>query len=100
MTISRTRRLIDEATHQEVFGWVLRQLAQRGLLKGKTIGIDATTLEANAAMKAIVRRDTQDSYTDYLKRLAEAEGMEGGRCGGPCAGWIDIGPRRCPTPSG
>src|ERR1700693_540374 len=76
VTISRTRRLLDEATHQEVFGWVLRQVTQAGLLKGKTIGIDATTLEANAAMKSIVRRDTQESYTDYLKRLAEAEGLE------------------------
>src|SRR5882724_6156675 len=76
VTISRTRRLMDEATHQEVFGWVLRQVAPGGLLKGKTIGIDATTLEANAAMKSIVRRDTQESYTDYLKRLAEAEGLE------------------------
>src|SRR5438477_11221771 len=67
---------MDEATHQEVFGWVLRLVAQAGLLKGKTIGIDATTLEANAAMKSLVRRDTQDSYTDYLMRLAEAEGLE------------------------
>ena len=73
VTISRTRRLMDEATHQEVFGWVLRQVAQAGLLKGKTIGIDATTLEANAAMKSIVRRDTQESYTDYLRRWAEAD---------------------------
>src|SRR5215831_7631904 len=76
VTISRTRRLMDEATHQEVFGWVLRQVAQAGWLKGKTIGIDATTLEANAAMKSMVRRDTQESYTEYLKRLAEAEGLE------------------------
>ena len=77
VTISRTRRLIDEATHGELFGWVLRQLAQRGLLKGRTIGIDATTLEANAAMKSIVRRDSQQSYREYLQRLAEAEGIEG-----------------------
>ena len=76
VTISRTRRLIDASTHQAVFGWVLRELARRGLLKGKTIGIDATTLEANAAMKSIVRRDTQESYMEYLKRLAEAEGVE------------------------
>ena len=76
VTISRTRRLIDEATHGELFGWVLRQLAQRGLLKGRTISIDATTLEANAAMKSIVRRDSGGSYTDYLQRLAEAEGIE------------------------
>src|SRR6266478_2631596 len=76
VTISRTRRLMDEAAHQEVFGWVLRQLARTGLLKGRTIGIDATTLEANAAMKSIVRRDTEESYTEYLKRLAEAAGLE------------------------
>src|SRR5712692_6880737 len=77
VTISRTRRLLDEATHQAVFGWVVQELARRGLLKGKTIGIDATTLEANAAMKSIVRRDTQESYREYLRRLAEAEGVEG-----------------------
>jgi transposase len=76
VTISRTRRLLDEARHQVVFGWVLRQLTRRGLVKGKTIGIDATTLEANAAMKSIQRRDTQESYTEYLRRLAEAEGMD------------------------
>ena len=76
VTISRTRRLIDQATHQEVFGWVLRLVAERGLLKGKTVGIDATTLEANAAMKSIVRRDSGETYTEYLKRLAEAEGIE------------------------
>jgi transposase len=76
VTISRTRRLIDEATHQEVFGWVLRQVARAELLRGKTIGIDATTLEANAAMKSIVRRDTEESYPEYLKRLAEGAGLE------------------------
>ena len=49
---------------------MLEQLAQAGLLKGKTIGVDSTTLEANAAMKSIVRRDTGESYMAYLKRLA------------------------------
>ena len=48
-TISRTRRLIDVETHRNVFLWVLCLLADRGLLKGKTIGVDATTLEANAS---------------------------------------------------
>jgi transposase len=76
VTISRTRRLMDEATHQEVFGWVLRLVARAGLLRGKTIGIDSTTLEANAAMKSIVRRDTEESYIEYLKGLAEAAGLE------------------------
>ena len=76
VTISRTRRLMDEATYQEVFGWVLRQVARAGLLRGKVIGIDATTLEANAAMKSIVRRDSEESYIEYLKGLAEAAGLE------------------------
>jgi transposase len=75
VTISRTRRLLDEATHQKVFGWVLTQLARAGLVKGRTIGVDSTTLEANAAMKSIVRRDTAESYSGYLQRLAEAEGL-------------------------
>src|SRR6476646_284095 len=76
VTISRTRRLIDAETHQRTFTWVLERLAQAGLIKGKTIGVDSTTLEANAAMKSIVRRDTGESYMTYLKRLAEAEGIE------------------------
>jgi len=76
VTISRTRRLMDGETHQNMFSWVLERLAQAGLVKGKTIGVDSTTLEANAAMKSIVRRDTGESYMTYLKRLAEAEGIE------------------------
>jgi transposase len=76
VTISRTRRLISASAHQQVFGWVLKRLARGGLMKGKTMGIDSTTLEANAAMKSIVRRNTQESYTEYLKRLAQAEGVE------------------------
>ena len=76
VTVSRTRRLFNEQTHQAVFAWVLRQVAQYGLLKGKTIGIDATTLEANAAMRSIVRRDTGESYMAYLKRLAQEAGID------------------------
>jgi transposase len=75
VTISRTRRLIDGQTHQRIFTGVLERLAQAGLIKGKTIGVDSTTLEANAAMKSIVRRDTGESYMAYLQRLAEAEGI-------------------------
>ena len=62
-TISRTRRLIDLETHRAVFTWVLQRLAEAGLVKGKTIGIDATTLEANAAMRSIVRRDTGETLS-------------------------------------
>jgi transposase len=74
-TISRTRRLIDVETHREVFGWIQERLAQAGLLKGKTIAIDATTLEANAAMRSIVRRDTGETYQEFLQRLAKASGI-------------------------
>ena len=76
VTISRTRRLIDGETHQQIFTWVLERLAQGGLIKGKTVGVDSTTLEANAAMKSIVRRDTGESYNEYLTRLADAEGVD------------------------
>src|SRR6202158_2793382 len=75
-TISRTRRLIDLDTHREVFAWVLGVLADRGLLKGQRIAIDATTLEANAAMRAIVRRDTGESYEEFLRGLVKASGIE------------------------
>jgi len=75
-TISRTRRLIDVETHREVFGWVLERLADRGLLKGKRVGIDATTLEASAAMRSIVRRDTGESYEEFLTGLAKASGIK------------------------
>lgn len=74
-TLSRTRRLIDVETHRKVFLWVLGLLADRGLLKGKRIGIDATTLEANAAMRSIVRRDTGESYEEFLTGLAKESGI-------------------------
>src|SRR5450755_3800741 len=75
-TISRTRRLIDVDTHREVFGWVLGVLADHGLLKGQRMGIEATTLEANAAMRSIVRRDTGETYDEFLRGLAKASGIE------------------------
>jgi transposase len=75
-TISRTRRLIDLETHRDVFTWVQQRLVAGGLLKGRTIAIDATTLEANAAMRSIVRRDTGESYQAFLTRLAESSGIK------------------------
>src|SRR6267154_2707221 len=74
-TISRTRRLIDLDTHRDVFRWVLGVLADHGLLKGQRIAIDATTMEANAAMRSIVRRDTGESYEEFLRGLAKASGI-------------------------
>jgi transposase len=75
-TISRTRRAIDLETHRAVFTWVQQRLVEAGLLKGKTVAIDATTLEANAAMRSIVRRDTEQSYQEFLTGLAKASGIE------------------------
>jgi transposase len=75
-SVSRTRRRIDLETHAEVFQWVVTTLAIEGLLKGKTIGVDATTLEANAALRTIVRRDTAESYHGFLMGLAQASGIE------------------------
>ena len=75
-TIARTRRLIDLETHRTVFTWVQQRLVEAGRLTGKTIAIDATTLEANAAMRSIVRRDTGESDQAFLAGLATASGVE------------------------
>jgi transposase len=75
-TIARTRRLIDLETHRAVFTWVQQRLVESGLLTGKTVAIDATTLEANAAMRSIVRRDTGEGYQAFLTGLAKASGIE------------------------
>jgi transposase len=75
-TISRTRRLVDVDTHRKVFFWALGLLADRHLVKGKTVAIDATTLEANAAMRSIVRRDNGASYDEFLTGLAKESGIQ------------------------
>src|SRR2546425_2426507 len=69
-------RLIALETHRAVFTWVQERLAAAGLLTGRTVAIDATTLEANAAMRSIVRRDTGESYQEFLTRLAAASGIK------------------------
>lgn len=75
-SLSRIRWRLDADTHGQVFRLVLQGLRQAGLIKGQTIGVDATTLEANAALRSIVRRDTGQSYEDYLKQLARNAGNE------------------------
>src|SRR3989442_7317332 len=75
-TISRTRRVIDVEAHRAVFTWVQDRLVEADLLRGKTLAVDATTLEANAAMRSIVRRDTGESYQQFLTRLAAASGLK------------------------
>jgi transposase len=62
--------------HEAVFTWMLQRLADCELVQGKTAGIDATTLEANASLRSIVRRDSGESYQDFLTKLAQASGIE------------------------
>ena len=75
-TLSRTRRLIDVETHDAVFGWMLKVLSEEGLIDGRTVGVDGTVLEANAALRSIVRKDSGESYTEFLTELAKASGIE------------------------
>src|ERR671917_2419250 len=73
--LSRTRSRLPLEAHEAVFAWVLRRLAEHGLVKGERIGVDASTMEANAALRAIVRRDTGEGYRAMLEHLAEASGI-------------------------
>ena len=73
-SLSVIRRRLSLQVHQDVFCWVLKVLNKHGMIKGKTVGIDATTLEANAAMRSLVRRDTGQGYEEYVKDLARAAG--------------------------
>ena len=75
-SLSVIRNRIDLETHQEIFDFVLGVLKDKGLVKGATVGVDATTLEANAAMRSIVRRDTGEAYNEFLERLAQESGIE------------------------
>jgi transposase len=75
-TLSVIRGRIDQETHQEVFGWALGVLKEHGLLDGTTVGIDSTTLEANAALRSIVQRHTQQTYHEFLESLARASGID------------------------
>src|SRR6202162_737187 len=75
-TMSRTRRLLPVETHRAVFRWFVKVLGKEGLMDGQTIAIDATTLEANAALRSIRRRDDGRKYEEYLKDLAKADGIE------------------------
>jgi transposase len=75
-TLCRIRQRLSVEVHEQVFAMVLELLSQQGLLRGESVGIDATTLEANAALRSIVRRDDGASYDDFLKRLAAESGIE------------------------
>jgi transposase len=73
--LSKTRSRLPLEVHEAVFAWVLRRLAEHGLIKGDRIGVDASTMEANAALRAIVRRDSGEGYREMLERLAEESGI-------------------------
>ena len=76
-SLTRVRDRLPLEVHVAVFQWVLRLASEKGLIKGKTVAVDSTTLEANAAMKSIVRRDTGEDWNEYLRRLLkEQEGVE------------------------
>jgi len=70
------RKRMPKELIEQVFAFVLKLAFEKKLVKGKTIGVDATTLEANAAMKSIVRRDGGDTWKQYLTKLAKEAGIE------------------------
>jgi len=75
-TVSRTRRLYSVETHQAIMQWVLKLLRKHGMARGQTVCVDGTTLQANASMKSLLRRETGIGYGEYLGELAAAEGIE------------------------
>jgi transposase len=74
--LSKTRRRLPHEVHESVFGWVLKLVAEHGLVKGKRIGVDASTMEANAALRTIVRRDDGRTYREMLTQMARESGIE------------------------
>src|ERR1700728_3672893 len=74
--LSRTRSRLPLEVHDKVFTWVLKRLNERGLIKGERIGVDASTMEANAALRTIVRRDSGEGYREMLRRMAKESGIE------------------------
>src|SRR5512134_339576 len=73
--LSKTRSRLPQEVHEKVFGLVLALIAEHGLVKGERIGVDASTMEANAALRTIVRRDSGETYREMLKRMAEESGI-------------------------
>ena len=74
--LSKTRGRLPHEVHERVFGWVLKVVAEQGLVKGKRIGVDASTMEANAALRTIVRRDDGRTYREMLRQMAKESGIE------------------------
>ncbi len=74
--LSKTRRRLPHEVHEKVFEFILKLVAERGLLKGKRIGVGASTMEANAALRMIVRRDSGETYREMMTRMAKESGVE------------------------
>ena len=74
-SLGKVRSRLPLAVHEQVFAWVLALVDQHGLLKAKTVGVDATLIEANAAMKSIVRRDGGESWREYVTKLMRERGL-------------------------
>src|SRR5262249_20962122 len=75
-SLTKIRQRLPLEVHEQVFAFVLGMAHKKQLLRGKTVAVDATTLEANAAMRSIVRKDTGEDWKEYLKRLMAEEGMD------------------------
>lgn len=75
-TLSRIRSRLPSEIYEQVFDLVLLLVGKSGLLPGKTVSVDSTVLQADASMKAIVRRDSGESYQQYLAELARESGLE------------------------
>ncbi|WP_210247365.1 transposase [Blastochloris sulfoviridis] len=73
--LSKTRSRLPHEVHEQVFGFVLTLLAERGLVKGERLGVDDSTMEANAALRTIVRRDSGETYRQMLEKMAKASGI-------------------------
>jgi transposase len=75
-SLTKIRQRLPLGVHEQVFAFVLKVAHEKKLLRGKTVAVDATTLEANAALRGIVRKDTGEDWKEYLKRLMAEEGIE------------------------
>ncbi len=98
--LSRTRSRLPHEAHETVFGWVLKLVAERGLVKGERIGVDGSTMEANAALRTIVRRDSGESYRAMLTKMAQESGIETPTARIWPASTASGRARRCRTPTG
>ena len=98
--LSRTRSRLPHEAHETVFGWLLKLVAERGLVKGERIGVDGSTMEANAALRTIVRRDSGESYRAMLMRMAKRAASTPRAPRTWRASTASARARRCRTPTG